>query len=98
MLFPAALVAALLAAYFQFYVKPVLIIAGYNRVLQPVGNDNCHTVPDLNACESMLLFAVCCPKLTPRRACYTSAHRCSLLGLLNTCKPLPVDSSQRSFE
>lgn len=65
MLFPAALVAALLAAYFQFYVKPVLIIAGYNRVLQPVGNDNCHTVPDLNACESMLLFAVCCPKLTP---------------------------------
>ena len=61
MLLPAAaLVAALLAACFQFYVKPVLTIAGYNRVLQPVGNDNCHIVPDLEACESMPRFAACC--------------------------------------
>ena len=73
MLVPAALVAGLLAAGFQFYVKPVLTIAGYNRVPQPVGNDNCHTVPELKACESMPLFSACCPDTDPPQSLlYTS--------------------------
>ncbi|KAF9449175.1 serum paraoxonase/arylesterase [Macrolepiota fuliginosa MF-IS2] len=50
-----ALFAALLAAVYQFWFKEVLLIAGYNRVVESVGNKNCRKVPDLRACEKLVV-------------------------------------------
>lgn len=43
---------ALLGGFFQLRLKPVLVSLGYGRVLTPVGNEHCTTVPELQACES----------------------------------------------
>jgi hypothetical protein len=52
-----AVLAALAAAFYQFYLKEMLFILGYNRVLESVGNKNCQKIPDLRACESTFIQA-----------------------------------------
>ncbi|KAF7297570.1 Serum paraoxonase/arylesterase 2 [Mycena kentingensis (nom. inval.)] len=57
---------ALLAAVYQLYVSPVLVKLGRGRVIQPTDNSNCKKVPELAACEKIvvhestgLLFLAC---------------------------------------
>lgn len=50
-----AVLAALAAAFYQFYLKDMLVILGYNRVVQRIGNERCQKVPGLRACEKISL-------------------------------------------
>jgi len=43
-----AILAALTAAFYQFYLKDLL----YNRLITPIGNEKCQKIPTLRACES----------------------------------------------
>ncbi|KAG6813313.1 hypothetical protein H0H92_012126 [Tricholoma furcatifolium] len=45
-------VLAVVAAFYQLSLKPILITAGLWRQIQPLSNNNCITVPQLQACES----------------------------------------------
>ena len=45
--------AAVLAGYYQFHLKETLKIMGFGRVIAPVGNTHCKTIPE-PACESEL--------------------------------------------
>ena len=44
-----AILAALTAA---FYLKDLLLLLGYNRLITPIGNEKCQKIPTLRACES----------------------------------------------
>jgi len=48
------LILAIAVGIYQFYVSPLLARHGYGRIVEPVGNSDCSTVPELKACESML--------------------------------------------
>ncbi|KAF8558064.1 calcium-dependent phosphotriesterase [Imleria badia] len=50
----AAVFFAVLGAFY-FHAKPALSALGVGRVIQPVGNTNCRTVPQLQACEKLVL-------------------------------------------
>ncbi|KXN90880.1 Serum paraoxonase/arylesterase 2 [Leucoagaricus sp. SymC.cos] len=50
-----AVLAAIAAAFYQFYLKDVLVLIGYNRVIEPIGNKDCHHIPELRACEKISL-------------------------------------------
>ncbi|TFK75385.1 serum paraoxonase/arylesterase [Pluteus cervinus] len=39
----------------HFYLSPVIQILGIGRVVQSIGNDRCTTVPELQACEKIIL-------------------------------------------
>ena len=53
MLLPILVVViAVLAGIHQIYIKPFLHIAGRGRVIGSVGNNNCTTLPEVQACES----------------------------------------------
>ncbi|KAI0045285.1 serum paraoxonase/arylesterase [Auriscalpium vulgare] len=62
-----AVLAGLLAAEYQFHVKPLLLnIGAIGRVIENVGNSDCERIPGLTACEELvlhaptgLLYAVC---------------------------------------
>jgi len=54
-----AVLIALLAGAYQFHVKPFLAIVGVGRVIEPVGNHDCTTVPELEACESKSSLSNC---------------------------------------
>jgi hypothetical protein len=45
---------ALLAGVYQLHVKPLLTAFGVGRVIESIGNHDCTTVPELQACESKL--------------------------------------------
>jgi len=47
--------AAIAAAAYQFYIKDFLLIIGHNRVVESLGNDNCQKVPELRACEKIVI-------------------------------------------
>ena len=47
-----AILAALTAAFYQFYLKDLLLLLGYNRLVTPIGNEKCQEIPTLRACES----------------------------------------------
>ncbi|KDR75055.1 hypothetical protein GALMADRAFT_523479 [Galerina marginata CBS 339.88] len=48
---------AVVGGFYQIYVKPVLATFGYSpdRIINPTGNTNCKTVPELKACEKLVL-------------------------------------------
>jgi hypothetical protein len=50
-----AVIVALLGAIYQLHFKPVLKTAGLGRVIKEVGNKHCKTVPELQACEKIVL-------------------------------------------
>ena len=43
---------AVLVGFYQFSVRPKLVVLGEGRVVQPVGNTKCVTYPESKACES----------------------------------------------
>jgi hypothetical protein len=46
--------AAIAGGFYQFKLKPILVKFGQGRVIDPRGNTDCTTVPELKACESAL--------------------------------------------
>ncbi|XP_006460698.1 hypothetical protein AGABI2DRAFT_185052 [Agaricus bisporus var. bisporus H97] len=46
---------AITAGIYQFYIKDLMILLGYNRIVESIGNENCRKVPELKACEDMVL-------------------------------------------
>ncbi|KAL0956031.1 hypothetical protein HGRIS_002204 [Hohenbuehelia grisea] len=44
-----------LAASYQIYFRPLLAKFGVGRVITPVGNTDCTTIPELKACEKIVL-------------------------------------------
>ena len=55
-------VIAILVGIYQIYLKPFLHLTGVGRVIESLGNNNCTTFPDLQACESgppVLSFSNC---------------------------------------
>ncbi|KAI0051220.1 serum paraoxonase/arylesterase [Auriscalpium vulgare] len=53
-----AVFAALVAAEYQFHLKPVLLnIGAIGRVIESVGNSDCQSILELKACEKLVLHA-----------------------------------------
>ncbi|KAF9482226.1 calcium-dependent phosphotriesterase [Pholiota conissans] len=48
---------AVLAGFYQFYLKSLLLRTGISpaRVIQPLGNEHCKKIPKLQACEELIL-------------------------------------------
>jgi len=48
---------AVTGGFYQIYVKPLLSTFGYSpdRIIKPTGNKNCKAVPELKACEKLVL-------------------------------------------
>ncbi|PFH49773.1 hypothetical protein AMATHDRAFT_4627 [Amanita thiersii Skay4041] len=46
---------AVAAGVYQLYLKPILTTFGYQRQIQSIGNKNCQTVPELKACEKLVI-------------------------------------------
>ncbi|KAJ3529550.1 hypothetical protein NMY22_g8948 [Coprinellus aureogranulatus] len=46
---------AIAGGFYQFKLKPILRKLGVGRVIDPVGNTDCTTVPELQACEKIVL-------------------------------------------
>ncbi|KAF8160653.1 hypothetical protein B0H34DRAFT_795541 [Crassisporium funariophilum] len=48
---------AIAAGFYQIYLKPLLFTMGYspNRVITAKGNGHCKTIPELKACEKIIL-------------------------------------------
>ena len=55
---------AIAGGFYQFKLKPILLKLGVGRVIDPVGNTDCTTVPELQACESE--YQACCGTRRPR--------------------------------
>ncbi|KAH6914438.1 serum paraoxonase/arylesterase [Coprinopsis sp. MPI-PUGE-AT-0042] len=47
--------AAVVGGLYQFKVKPRLERLGYGRVIQSIGNDRCTGIPELKACEKLVI-------------------------------------------
>lgn len=49
---------AIAGGFYQIYVKPLLFTFGYSptRIIEPRGNEDCKTIPALEACESLDIF------------------------------------------
>ncbi|KAJ7647870.1 hypothetical protein FB45DRAFT_894654 [Roridomyces roridus] len=52
-----AVLVALVAAAYRFYVQPMQLVLGSGRVLESLGKTDCKTVPALTACEKLVLHA-----------------------------------------
>ncbi|KAF8891635.1 hypothetical protein BD779DRAFT_1512224 [Infundibulicybe gibba] len=50
-----ALLVALLAGFYQLYLNPLLIRFGKGRIIEALGNEHCTSVPELQACEKLVL-------------------------------------------
>ena len=50
-----AVLAAALAGVYQFHFRPILATIGYNRKPLPVGNSDCLSVPEVQACEKLVI-------------------------------------------
>ncbi|KDR75056.1 hypothetical protein GALMADRAFT_248922 [Galerina marginata CBS 339.88] len=79
---------AILIAFFGgswvFVVKPRLVILGYGRQLQPINNRSCNKIPQLSACEKIVLHQ---PTGVLYLACSTISsrvHWTPALGRLNS--------------
>lgn len=46
--------AAVLGGFYQLSLKPKLVVLGEGRVVEPVGNSDCKTYAEAQACESAL--------------------------------------------
>ena len=44
---------AIAGGFYQIYLKPLLHTLGYTRIIELRGNQDCKTVPVLQACESL---------------------------------------------
>ncbi|KAF8629870.1 hypothetical protein AX15_003229 [Amanita polypyramis BW_CC] len=64
-------IAALVGIY-QFHLKPLLAVVGYNRKPDSIGNTNCDSVPQLQACEKLVIHQ---PTGGVYLACSTPASR-----------------------
>ncbi|RDB16671.1 Serum paraoxonase/arylesterase 2 [Hypsizygus marmoreus] len=49
------LLIAVAGGLYQLYVKPLLVKLGHWRVIEAIGNTQCKTVPELQACEKLVL-------------------------------------------
>jgi len=49
---------ALAAGLYQIYLKPMLALFGVSpaRVIQPLGNEKCKGIPELQACEGAFVL------------------------------------------
>jgi len=50
-----AVFVAVLAGVYQLYVKPLLVTLGKGRIIESIGNEACIIVPELQACEKIVL-------------------------------------------
>ncbi|KAM6502126.1 hypothetical protein JOM56_002103 [Amanita muscaria] len=66
------LFASLFGGFYQFRVRPYLITAGVGRLIEPTGNDDCRAVPELKACEKIVIHQ---PTGVLYLACSTPASR-----------------------
>ncbi|TFK44268.1 serum paraoxonase/arylesterase [Crucibulum laeve] len=48
-------VLAVAGGFYQLYLKPLLTTFGYARVIESIGNTNCKNVPELQACEKIMI-------------------------------------------
>ncbi|KAF9527376.1 hypothetical protein CPB83DRAFT_403804 [Crepidotus variabilis] len=46
---------AVLGGFWQFYLQPKLVLYGQYRIIEPINNKECATVPELSACEKLVL-------------------------------------------
>jgi hypothetical protein len=67
-----AILIAILGGSWEFFVKPRLVILGYGRQLEPINNDYCKKVPQLSACEKIVLHQ---PSGVLYLACSTPSSR-----------------------
>ncbi|KDQ53530.1 hypothetical protein JAAARDRAFT_61245 [Jaapia argillacea MUCL 33604] len=67
-----AVVVAVVFGFYQLRLKPLFNVAGVGRVLEPKGNTNCKAVPQLQACEKIILHA---PSGLLYLACSTPSSR-----------------------
>ena len=79
-----ALLAILLAAYYELSLKAVLSGFGVWRKIEPVGNANCKKVEALQACESTsrpsgFIFDLVTRLHSPQRSCCTHPAACFIL-------------------
>ncbi|KAF5370703.1 hypothetical protein D9758_002025 [Tetrapyrgos nigripes] len=77
------LLVAIAAGLYQFYGVPLLTVIGYWRVVQPIGNTDCTTVPELKACEKIVVHD---PTGVLYLACSTPENRLKWIpaaGILN---------------
>ncbi|KAF8629258.1 hypothetical protein AX17_005837 [Amanita inopinata Kibby_2008] len=51
----AVVLLAIVAGVYQLYLKPILSIAGYQRHPESIGNKDCRSVPELKACEKLVI-------------------------------------------
>ncbi|THU95632.1 calcium-dependent phosphotriesterase [Dendrothele bispora CBS 962.96] len=49
------LLLAVAVGLYQFYLSPLLVTNGFWRDIEPVGNTDCSSVPELKACEKLVL-------------------------------------------
>lgn len=67
-----AILTVVLALVYQLQVKPILTVLGVGRVIEAIGNDNCVAIPDLQACEKIVLHQ---PSGVLYLACSTPSSR-----------------------
>ncbi|KAJ7132849.1 hypothetical protein C8R43DRAFT_895364 [Mycena crocata] len=78
---------ALVAGVYRLWLQPILIIFGQGRVVEPFRGTGCSTVPELAACEKIVLHA---PTGVLYLACSSPASRAHwtpAVGQLNTSGP-----------
>ncbi|KAJ2930284.1 hypothetical protein H1R20_g6831, partial [Candolleomyces eurysporus] len=64
--------AAIAGGFYQLRLKPILVKFGQGRVIDPRGNTDCTTVPELKACEKLVLHQ---PSGVVYLACSTQESR-----------------------
>ncbi|EIN11802.1 serum paraoxonase/arylesterase [Punctularia strigosozonata HHB-11173 SS5] len=71
---------AILLGIYQVHFKPIITGFGLGRVVEPKGNTDCHTVPDVQACEKLVLHQ---PSGSVYLACSTPASRVQWMPTVN---------------
>jgi hypothetical protein len=95
---------AIAAGIYQFYVKDLLNIIGYNRSVESIGNKNCQKVPELKACEGKYILLLHDVSPLTRLASYTKRYGSSwtfgsyIFGMFRTSTPRTMASCCRSYE
>ena len=99
---------AIAGGFYQIYLKPLLHTLGYSptRIIEPRGNQDCKTIPVLNACESAQFYLFSefsrAKKLTFFfsfvRNCTPPIYWCNLPCLFFPLQSVPLDSCYRFFE
>ncbi|THH04497.1 hypothetical protein EW145_g5482 [Phellinidium pouzarii] len=72
--------AAVLGGYYQFNLKPRLVVLGQGRVIVPIGNTKCKTYDDAQACEKIVVHE---PTGHVYMACSTQKSRTHWLPTTN---------------